>query len=237
MAKFAKNDMRYYVLRDHLLKNDVDPNIFLISGMNNDLGDRAAKDAPDLIDLPFPCCVLEATDGNLFNIPTKGDELKGESPFVQTILVCEIGPEYHFLVMLESGGMTWSCIHDNDTNAFYRIIMEDFCKFINSKKTKIGSSKTRVRYKHPKHGLRKIKRLIQVVPLSLAKKTNSINGMNVDWSHRWEVSGHWRSLGDPKKIGKDRRGEYIIKGSTWIAAHVRGPDDKDLVKKVRLKND
>ena len=51
-----------------------------------------------------------------------------------------------------------------------------------------------------------------------------------EYSHRWEVRGHWRKT---KMLGKDPEGN-LIEGKTWIRDHVRGPVDKVLIKKVRV---
>lgn len=42
----------------------------------------------------------------------------------------------------------------------------------------------------------------------------------VPWSHRWEVRGHWRRL---------RSGIR-----TWVRPHVKGPDDKPLIRKRKV---
>ena len=42
---------------------------------------------------------------------------------------------------------------------------------------------------------------------------------DVDWSHRWIVSGHWRKQHHPST------GEHV---PTWINPHIKGPEDKPL---------
>lgn len=54
----------------------------------------------------------------------------------------------------------------------------------------------------------------------------------IDWSHRWEVRGHWRHV---KGLGKDRAGIYSVHGFTWVNNFVKGPEDKPLVVKTRVK--
>lgn len=48
---------------------------------------------------------------------------------------------------------------------------------------------------------------------------------DVDWSHRWIVDGHWRNQWHP------RLNAHV---PTWIAPHVKGPEDKPLVVKRRV---
>lgn len=47
-----------------------------------------------------------------------------------------------------------------------------------------------------------------------------------NWSHRWIVGGHWRN----QAHGPGGR----LRRPTWIAPHVKGPDDKPLVVKDRV---
>lgn len=49
---------------------------------------------------------------------------------------------------------------------------------------------------------------------------------DVDWSHRWVVSGHWRNHWHPKEQEHRRR---------WIESYIKGPDDKPLVVRPTVK--
>lgn len=49
---------------------------------------------------------------------------------------------------------------------------------------------------------------------------------NVEWSHRWVVTGHWRQ--QPFGPGARQR------RPTWIAPHIKGPEDRPLVLKDRV---
>lgn len=67
----------------------------------------------------------------------------------------------------------------------------------------------------------------EVVVLKLRKaRPHEYEGgeREVEWSHRWMVSGHWRS--QPYKIS----GETVYR-QIWIAPYVKGPDGKPLVLK------
>lgn len=76
----------------------------------------------------------------------------------------------------------------------------------------------------------KIKEVIHVLPSKKYPIHRLSATSEIDWSHRWEVRGHWRRI---TGMGKDRRGNYGVNGFTWVSSHERGPDDKPLVKKVR----
>lgn len=75
----------------------------------------------------------------------------------------------------------------------------------------------------------RIRRIVHVVP---KKKTiHYDNGRHIDWTHRFNVRGHWRTA---EGLGKDREGNYCIPGLTWVIDHVKGPEHLPLVKKTRI---
>ena len=43
---------------------------------------------------------------------------------------------------------------------------------------------------------------------------------HINWTHRWDVAGHWRAYKDGKRV--------------WIASYIKGPDDKPFVPGVRV---
>lgn len=77
--------------------------------------------------------------------------------------------------------------------------------------------------------------IILHTPIHISSRENIRSNMectrNIDWSHRWEVRGHWRKCAT---IGKDREGKYGVKGFTWVSSHERGPEDAPLIKKTRI---
>lgn len=85
---------------------------------------------------------------------------------------------------------------------------------------------------NPKKKKRIIKDHIFIVAPKKYKKTTA--GKKVNWSHRWNVRGHWRQV---KGIGKDREGNYCVNGRTWVTESVKGPDDMPLIKKQRVVDD
>lgn len=60
-------------------------------------------------------------------------------------------------------------------------------------------------------------------PISRPSEGSSV--MPVEWSHRWIVDGHWRNQYHPST------GTHV---PTWIAPHVKGPDDKPLIVKQKV---
>lgn len=78
-----------------------------------------------------------------------------------------------------------------------------------------------------------INKIIRIVPKRL--KNTDIEPITsrgkIDWTHRWEVRGHWRKT---NMIGKNREGEYCIDGFTWVKEHKKGPEEATLIKKLRV---
>jgi hypothetical protein len=81
--------------------------------------------------------------------------------------------------------------------------------------------------KSPHH----IRRIVRIVPKKLRDSiTPTMSRGQIDFSHRWEVRGHWRRVSG---IGKDRNGDYLIRGLTWVMDCVKGPEEKPVIKKIR----
>lgn len=53
---------------------------------------------------------------------------------------------------------------------------------------------------------------------------------HIEYTHAFKVRGHWRTL-DSKSKGKDRAGNRVIDGYTWVTEYVKG--EGELVKKIR----
>lgn len=56
----------------------------------------------------------------------------------------------------------------------------------------------------------------------------------LEYSHAFRVRGHWRSLPNPDRFGKDRAGARIVKGYTWVSEYIKNKDSPTLVKKLRV---
>lgn len=66
-----------------------------------------------------------------------------------------------------------------------------------------------------------------------AKTLTTPSGLTIEYSHRFDVRGHWRTLAD-NKLGKDRNGAYNQPGRTWVRPFQKGPEDAPYVKKTRV---
>ncbi len=75
-------------------------------------------------------------------------------------------------------------------------------------------------------------KLIRIAPTAARSKVAALGKKQIDWSHRWFVRGHWRKA---TGLGKDRSGNYVVQGFTWVVSHEKGPEEAALVaKKTRL---
>jgi len=88
------------------------------------------------------------------------------------------------------------------------------------------------KYKKLKQNV-KIKDTIIINNKPTPKSINPSHIEDFEYSHRFEVMGHWRTLPNPQSVGKDRDGEPV-KGYTWIAPYIKGPENKPLIKKTRI---
>lgn len=92
-------------------------------------------------------------------------------------------------------------------------------------RARVGSGKSR--------RLVKIKDIVLIVDRKEQAEIKKDLMRTIDWSHRWEVMGHWRKI---QGLGKDQHGSYRIKGFTWVNPHVKGPENKPVVTKTRFVN-
>lgn len=85
--------------------------------------------------------------------------------------------------------------------------------------------------KKKKKGPHQIRRIVRIVPKTMKYTIEPVSpGGRVDFSHRWEVRGHWRRVSG---MGKDRNGDYVIRGLTWVKDCIKGPEEMPVVKKLR----
>lgn len=104
-----------------------------------------------------------------------------------------------------------------------------------AKECQFGTEKTNIQFRVGSGANREKHRIKEIVHVRLKKKVypkdEEMEKRNIVWSHRWEVMGHWRKI---EGVGKDNLDKYCVKGLTWVKPHTKGPEEKDVVKKVRL---
>ena len=185
----------------------------------------------DTIDAPFRVFSIEiAGDDPMGIYQVAPDEAVFQADMFKSYQLClvviEVKPKtYKFLSYEESeaGRRVFGSSGELATTKFYldRLSKEKLGLESVRVKTTIGGGKD----KRP----HRINEVIHVRP-----KTQAVGGSGtreIDWSHRFEVRGHWRACSG---IGKDRAGMYCVNNFTWVSEHVRGPEHLPLIKKTRL---
>jgi hypothetical protein len=199
--------------------------------------------------LPFPCISLEAAGNNHLGTVTNGsvnfdvvciiirkmsadncmffamclsEEKKGEpkipmTSVFDTIMLRELGENIPHLMIYQMAINILNLIksstseeRDSREKLSVNVKRDGFSRTIN----------------------RRINKVVYIKPnLTPVKNENSVS-LSREFSHRWEVGGHWRKI--KSVFGYGPNGE-ITNGKTWVKNHVKGPADKELVKKVRVK--
>ena len=78
-----------------------------------------------------------------------------------------------------------------------------------------------------KHGstIKAIKPIYYVLDKKEEKEKRNYNRIkplgSIAFDHSFKVIGHWRKI-SPHTYGKNRNGEYVVTGMTWVKEHNRG---------------
>jgi hypothetical protein len=111
---------------------------------------------------------------------------------------------------------TYNSVFSMVANYVRRINSEDVGKINREGKVKLRSKGKNIKYK-PNN-------VIYVSSKKQARKNSgkTSSGQRVNWISRWGVRGHFRRLQNPESIGKDRSGNRVVHGFTWISEHHKG---------------
>lgn len=101
----------------------------------------------------------------------------------------------------------------------------------------------KIKYKIKGQGIRFLKpnSTIYISTKEKREAKYQYEGKKTTWFRRFAKRGHWRRFFiegteeiDYSKTGKDREGNYVVKGMTWVVDHIVGPDDAPLMKQTRV---
>lgn len=220
--------------------------IFLVNlHIDNSKNEHVSKYKNEALDLPFDQCFFERTDGLAYKLHLTG-KFKESDNYDSSmdiniffLLVKSIGTFLEIRSIVYVNGQKHLAIFDSnniDPNTlFLKALLVQILRSM--KDGQMAIEKTNIHQKIKINDVKyhhKIKTIIHVVkhrkyPFDKYQEHNDI-----EWTHRWEVAGHWRIIDG---IGKDRHGQYIMNGLTWVIPHEKGDASKTLVKKIRVFNE
>lgn len=218
--------------------------------------DHETNALPVEFDLPFKTCVFECTDPMVMENHVR-DLSTGRSRKVDdgkraifAVMVHEVAPRrYEFFVhfyeiaLREEKVMfsiSGSGVEQVSQASF---LLDSWLKIIG--KGRMGSEPVKEHVKLGSGNTKRSRTIRRIIRISLDRNyqaTRPIAGRAIDWTHRWTVRGTWvafwrdntRTEVDMTRLGKDRNGDYCVKGYTWRVEHEKGPEDKPLIKKTRI---
>lgn len=180
------------------------------------------------LDAPFPVFSIEYLSGGALDFFKMNN---GERRETICILAIEILPkQYGYYALTRDEGdprQEFKVFKSNMEGA----TVEKVLQRLNAEKMGVENVRHSVKMGTGKQKrFHRIRRIIHVAPKKYVEHESG-NTRHVDWTHRFEVRGHWRKH---EGLGKDREGLYCIHGFTWVSHHTRGPEHLPLVKKTRL---
>jgi hypothetical protein len=185
------------------------------------------------LDLPFQTVVIEGGDLPILNLTWKGQD---ESA-VHAIMIREVSPrKYHFWLLMQVKGIEMVMELDPENpqamTSFLMKVLSKVLEMLKSCDQGLEPVRAKIKIGDKAHKRTHVlSKCIHIRPRKLAIVSESLGLRNIDWTHRFEVRGHWRSN---KGLGKDRNGEYNVEGFTWVVPHVKGSIDLPLIKKSRI---
>ena len=188
---------------------------------------------------PFPTCWIQLPEGKTMLVR---DQNKKERK-IHGVFLNEIEPYYYvFALVVDDPDQVFEhrlqsgYIHTKKQEHTEHYVWDVISSFLQpfAQAHSIGTVKTneRIKFRHEgKKILHKIKTVVHIFPKSVKAREEAEKLYRIEWSHRFAVRGHWRSISG---IGKDRAGAYCMKGFTWVVDHVKGPEDKPFIDKTRI---
>lgn len=189
---------------------------------------------------PFKTCWIQLPNTYKIGIelePNKAIEVYG-------IFIHEIEPHFYICAIISDDPVEptkafrfqtayINALKDTHKNHYAWKIIATFLRPF-SRQYAIGTVKTSERIKFKRDGekiIHKIRQVIHVCSKTKSSIREAEEKYQIDWSHRWSVRGHWRQI---PGLGKDRAGDYVVRGWTWVSDHIKGPEHKPFVEKTRV---
>jgi hypothetical protein len=182
------------------------------------------------LDAPFPVFSIENLQGHISTF----EDGNGGITFTFCVMVVELDPkEYVFFTLADFEAADKGIVFVSNTEG---ILVKEYLRLLNTHKMGLENVRARVQIKDGKGKRRhEIRQIIHVRSKKevrkLLEEQEGQKKRTIDWTHRFEVRGHWVSL--PGGLGKNREGIYCVNDWTWRVHHERGPKNMPLIKKVR----
>lgn len=195
------------------------------------------------LNLPFKICTFEyLTNTCIQTVGVGENSANAEQLDVVQMTVMELAPlKYLFIILyqfrgkpelrvvteIEGGNNTLFCTLKRRT--------KEILDILNSKTIVVGAVRPKQKVKVR---VNKVKKFLKFHPIIICTSKQSQHeitselGSLVDWSHRWEVRGHWRRV---KGVGYDREG-FPIPEFTWIRPYLKGNEAMPVIRKARVVN-
>ena len=190
------------------------------------------------LDLPFRVCAFELDAGGLWGKSSSDDGFTETYPSIFCLIAEELTPKniiFYVLTQVEGQGIKIEWVHNDKDNRerwiHYKSLVYEFLKKLNGNSHGHQSPRTLVKWKE--NGEKKQTRITKVIYVRSKNSSGEVvhKGRAVQWSHAFWVMGHWRDISG---IGKDRDGNYNVKGKTWVVPHVKNAELGDPVNKIRV---
>lgn len=189
-----------------------------------------AESVPLEIDAPFEVFSIEVAGEG----PLAVAKVNNQKSVLTCLLVIETSPKHYtfwamYSVHLPNGLRTDVVMQ----SPVFQSVLTYFLGRL--QRERVGVEKVRQKVKLGEGKSKRFHTISEIVHVRMRDEVSEGTGKeSIDWSHRFEVRGHWRKIGG---IGKDREGIYCIDQYTWVTDFVKGAEHLPLVRKTRLVND
>jgi len=194
---------------------------------------REASEEDHPIDQPFEVFSMEYAGDHYITVPRDDDPIK---VYIDAMICEEVGKAHrYYLLVITNGVESVLCLEGDAASAYSSVVAGMLEKL---KRFDCGVEKVKENVSYRSKDSKKKKNISKDVVFIVADRGNTpkpaLGSRNVEWSHAFEVRGHWRSYPNkPDFVGVDRHGDRTQPGRTWVKHHTR-KEDKEFKKKVRV---
>lgn len=187
------------------------------------------------IDPPFEVVSMEYAGDHYITVGKDTDPL---SVNIDAIMVEEVGDKYRYYMLLETTGFGKSVlIAENEEAEKSSGIIAEMLEKLNKHNcgTEKNTATSGVSYR-PEGSKKKryiSKDIVFIVADNPTRRSKALVSRDIDWSHAFDVRGHWRYYDKSDFVGYDRKGNKNQRGRTWVS-HYQKNKDKEHQKKIRV---